>query len=65
MTQRVMILLGDSVTARDVERALVHTGLTLSSTVTPNVYTIGHAKQRLPLDAYDHLLSAFHRRQAD
>jgi len=65
MNQRVHIVLGDGVTAHDVERALLHTGLTICSTVTPNVFTIDHAKRELPLDAQDHLLSAFHRRQAD
>jgi hypothetical protein len=65
MNQRIHIVLGDGVTVQDIERALVHTGLTICSTVAPHVYTIEHAKQRLPLAAYDHLLSAFHRRQAD
>jgi hypothetical protein len=65
MTQRIAIMLADGVTAQDVERALVYTGLTLSSTVTPNVFTIDHVKQRLPLTAYDFTLPAMLRREAD
>jgi hypothetical protein len=62
---RTSIVLGVGVTVRDLERALIHTGLTLSSTVTPNVYTIDHAKQRLPSSAFDFSLPAMVRRQAD
>jgi hypothetical protein len=62
---RTSIILGVGVTVRDLERALMHTGLTLSSTLTPHVYTIDHAKQRLPLTAFDFSLPAMVRRQAD
>jgi hypothetical protein len=65
MTQRVHIVLGDGVTVPDVERALVHTGLTLSSTGLPNVYTIERAKHRLPPSAFNLTLPAMLRRQAD
>ena len=65
MTQRIAIMLGAGVTAQDLERALVHTGLTLSSTVTPNVFTIEHARRELPLSVYDFTTPAFLRRQAD
>lgn len=64
MNARTSIILGVGVTVRDVERALAHTGLTLSSTVTPNVYLIDHAKLRLPT-AEDCIRPAMLRRQAD
>lgn len=65
MTQRTAILLGEGVSIPDVERALLHTGLTLSSTVTPNLYTIDHAKCQLPFAMYEFTLPAMVRRQAD
>jgi hypothetical protein len=65
MNQRIHIVLGDGVTVHDVERALAHTGLVLSSTVTPNVYTIEHQKCRLPPTAFNFTLPAMLRRQAE
>ena len=65
MSQRFYIVLGEGVTIPDVERALVHTGLVLSSTVSPQVFTIDHEKCRLPPSAYDFTLPAMLRRQAD
>lgn len=65
MTQRYYIVLGDGVSIPDVERALLHTGLTLSSTMSPHVFTIDHAKRLLPPSAYDYALPAFLRKQAN
>jgi hypothetical protein len=62
---RVAIMLGDGVTVQDVERAFLHTGLSLSSTVSPQVFTIDHVKCRLPPTAYDFATPALLRRQAD
>ena len=65
MSQRYYIVLGEGVTIPDVERALAHTGLTLSSTVSPVVFTIDHEKCRLPPTAFDYTLPAMLRRQAE
>lgn len=65
MNSRPHIVLGVGVTVHDIERALANTGLTISSTMSPNVFTIEHAKQRLPLSAFDFTLPAMVRRQAD
>lgn len=65
MTQRYYIVLGDGVSIPDVERALLHTGLTLSSTMSPHVFTIDHAKRLLPPSAFNFTLPAMVRRQAD
>jgi hypothetical protein len=64
MNSRTYIVLGVGVTPQDIERALLHTGLAISSTVTPNIFTIDHAKRRLP-SVYDATLPAMVRRQAD
>jgi hypothetical protein len=65
VSQRYYIVLGEGVTIPDVERALAHTGLTLSSTVSPQVFTIDHKKCRLPPTAFNFTLPAMVRRQAD
>lgn len=48
MTQRTAIVLAHGVTLNDVKRALAYSGLSVLSTVTPNLYTIDRAKRRLP-----------------